>query len=326
MVKKRSSSPAVFVERSRRKNNSKLPQNVTTTDSTPAGEVSSDHSTREQSPVSTAEEPKQVFKKPGTSRVKPTQKDAPTRAPPPASFAHPQGEDIGQRTHDMDQWVLNEIGANLHEMEVEKKEAQRPRFKPKAPAKRWAERHPEEAASLQPPTPEGDSAMTDVSDEAADDDDDDWIIEEYVRIPAKSMGVDVSPAEVGVLVLEGDEDTTLFFGLEHDEDDDYAEDDEDENGRSLLLNFPSPLCFGRANMKISAENHYTADYPEDEVDSDDEYGRHAYYYRNANASDDEMFDNNNYHSDSDEIVLEGNQDDDATMARIKAYMRRNQDR
>jgi hypothetical protein len=78
-------------------------------------------------------------------------------------------------------------------------------------------------------------------------------------------------------------------------------------------------------LLVSAENHYTADYPEDEVDSDDEYGRHPYLYRNTNASDDEEFDNA-YYSDSDDMVLEGGGDDDATMARIKAYMRRHQDR
>lgn len=83
------------------------------------------------------------------------------------------------------------------------------------------------------------------------------------------------------------------------------------------------LISSRTNRLASeAENHYAADYPEDEVDSDDEYGRHAYYYRNANTSDDEQFDNNNYNSDSDDMVLGGDNDDAATMAKIKAYMQR----
>ena len=38
-----------------------------------------------------------------------------------------------------------------------------------------------------------------------------------------------------------------------------------------------------------AETYYTADYPEDELDSDDEYGLGAYRYRNGNASDDEEY-------------------------------------
>jgi hypothetical protein len=44
-----------------------------------------------------------------------------------------------------------------------------------------------------------------------------------------------------------------------------------------------------ANL-VLAENHYTADYPDEEVDSDDEYGRNAYNYRTHNASDLEEFD------------------------------------
>lgn len=46
------------------------------------------------------------------------------------------------------------------------------------------------------------------------------------------------------------------------------------------------------------ENHYTADYPEDEVESDDEYGRDDYRYRTGNASDKEEFDD----ADEDEVV------------------------
>lgn len=73
---------------------------------------------------------------------------------------------------------------------------------------------------------------------------------------------------------------------------------------------------------FSAENHYTADYPEDEVDSDDEFDRHPYMFRNENASDEEEFDNRFFdENDDDEMVLEGD-DDDATMARIRTFMRR----
>ena len=82
-----------------------------------------------------------------------------------------------------------------------------------------------------------------------------------------------------------------------------------------------------ANKKITAENHYTADYPEDEVDSEDEYNRNAYLFRH-DASDDEEFDATGFAgngSDSDDsMILEGNdgENDDVTMARIKRYMQR----
>lgn len=57
------------------------------------------------------------------------------------------------------------------------------------------------------------------------------------------------------------------------------------------------------------------------MDSDDEFGRNPYHYRNMNASDEEEFDNELDSDDNDEMILEGN-DDDMTMARIKNYMQR----
>lgn len=130
---------------------------------------------------------------------------------------------------DMNQWVLHEIGANLQQMETDRKAQQdRLKYRPKAPAKRYQERHPDQAPST--PVDQGkDTPMTDdVSED--DGDDSDWVIDEYVRIPAASMAVDVSPGDVGVLVLDGEGDDTLFFGPENDEEDNYLEDDEDENG------------------------------------------------------------------------------------------------
>ena len=52
----------------------------------------------------------------------------------------------------------------------------------------------------------------------------------------------------------------------------------------------------------AAEDFYGNDYPEDEIDSDDEYGRDAYRYRN-HASDDEQFDQD--WSDEDEVSFYG---------------------
>ena len=171
------------------------------------------------------------LKKPGTSRIKaPAQVDgAPARAPLPASAARPEAENMEKITADMNQWVLNEIGANLQEMEDEK-QREASRFRPKPPAQRYFERNPGQQQQQQQhlqPGAGADTAMTDVSD---DDDDGDWVIEEYVRIPARAIPVDLSPTDVGVLVLDGEEDDILFFGPEHDDDEDFLEDDEDENG------------------------------------------------------------------------------------------------
>ncbi|KAL7937659.1 hypothetical protein V8C35DRAFT_185496 [Trichoderma chlorosporum] len=240
------------------------------------------------------------LKKPGVAKRRDPSQESPARAPLPQSLVSRHTDDMDKITADMNQWVLNEIGANLHAMEVEKKQAEKPRFRPKAPEKRYQERHPEVAAASTPAI-EGsvDTPMADASEEEGDDGD--WIIEEYVRIPAHSMGLNVLPSDVGILVLDGEEENMLFYGAPQDEEDEHAEDDEDEN----------------------AENYYTADYPEDEVDTEDEYDRHAYMYRNANASDEEEYDDNEY--DSDEIVMEGqdDDDDDARMDRIREFMQRN---
>lgn len=65
------------------------------------------------------------------------------------------------------------------------------------------------------------------------------------------------------------------------------------------------MFFTHADSGI-AENYYTADYPDDEVDSDDEYNRHAYDYRNGNASDLEEFDER----DEGYVLDYGDGDDD----------------
>lgn len=227
MSKRRSTSPAVFVERGRKKLIHQALHNATqqAQETTPPPEA------RPQvNDTTSATGTKQVFKKPGTKKAKPQQQGGPTPAPLPASVAKPHTEDLDKIADEMNRWVLNEIGANLHQMEVEKKQAPTPRFKPRAPPQRYSEKQRE---SLQPPPP-ADSTMSDVTDEEADDDDEDWVIDEYVRIPAKSMSVDISPADVGVLVLDGDDDNTLFFGDDYDEEDEYLEDDEDENGKRFL--------------------------------------------------------------------------------------------
>ncbi len=52
---------------------------------------------------------------------------------------------------------------------------------------------------------------------------------------------------------------------------------------------------------FTAENHPSTDYPDDEVESDNEYGRNPYrLYRNRNNSDDEEFDQDAAFSDDDE--------------------------
>ncbi|KAK7404195.1 hypothetical protein QQX98_010037 [Neonectria punicea] len=284
--------PAVFVERSRAKATKRASRATASSRQSPSTTPEQRDQTAENPQASPLET--QRLKKPGIRSRSRSPLDPGHRAPLPASVMTPHSQDMSKVAADMNDWVMKEIGANLHSMEQERQKSEQAKFKPKAPAQRYQERHPGATHDAGEPA-EMDMAMSDVSDP---DDEDEWVIEEYIRIPAHAMTVGVAPTDVGLLVLDGKEDSSLFFGPEDDDDDDDL-DDEDEN----------------------AEGHYTADYPEDEVDSDDEYGRQAYGYRNGNASDDEEFDNIQYESE-DEMVIEG-ADEDATMARIKAYMKRN---
>ncbi|KAI5465733.1 hypothetical protein BGZ63DRAFT_411237 [Mariannaea sp. PMI_226] len=289
--------PAVFVERSKAKATQRASRSLALR-TPPSGHI--DNATEPANMVVDPPVDERRLKKPTVKSRSRSPQDPSRRTPLPASFMQPHSQDMAKVAADMNDWVMREIGANLNDMEQERR-SEKTRFKPKAPAKRYQERHPElevsPAQTQQSSEVEIDTPMSDVSDM---EDDDDWVIDEYVRIPAHAMTVNVAPTDVGVLVLDGEEDTNLFFGPDRDEDDELDEDDEDEN----------------------AENYYTADYPEDEVESDDEYNRYAYGYRNANASDNEEYDNRNYdESDTDEMIIEG-EDDDAAMARIKAYMKR----
>ncbi|KAF4454583.1 hypothetical protein F53441_2926 [Fusarium austroafricanum] len=286
--------PAVFVERSRAKASQRASQvlksiqaSVVVPSTQPCRDAAM--SVDSSSELRLSEEPLQQerrLKKPAARSRQNSPLPGPnTRSPLPASAMNPHNQDMSKIAADMNDWVMKEIGANLQEMEQEKQKAAR--FKPKAPAKRYQERHPELAAS----TPESNDVSMATGKSDAEDNDD-WIIEEYVRIPAHAMTVNVAPTDVGVLVLDGKEESNLFFGPERDEDEDFDEDDEDEN-----------------------------DYPEDEVESDDEYGRHPYGYRNGKASDDEEFDNMYYNESDNDMVLDGDDDDDTTMARIRTYMK-----
>ncbi|EHY54633.1 hypothetical protein HRR83_004244 [Exophiala dermatitidis] len=97
---------------------------------------------------------------------------------------------------------------------------------------------------------------------------DDYVYETYVRVRQDDKTPDatrmVEPNNVGILVIE-DEDEE-FWQKYVDSDDDTDWDSEDSN----------------------AEDNPANDYPEDEVSSDDEYGYNAYKYRQY-GSDDEAF-------------------------------------
>ncbi|KAF4783184.1 hypothetical protein HER10_EVM0007101 [Colletotrichum scovillei] len=301
---------AVFVERGKKKSARRAATTsggTTPTTMTAEGlpadvEMKEDHKPAPKKPLAKRPPPSRAASGattgPGTPSGEPQRKPMPGAAPT---------QDMSKIAADMDQWVLHEIGLNLQAMEQQQPPrspsavASPSRFKPKAPAKRFAERHPEMVKKLNG----GDEAMTEASDDE-DESDDDYVIEVYELAPSKPVLAEIPPEQIGVLRFDSQEDLELFYGNEDDDSD--LDDDEDEN----------------------AENHYTADYPEDEVDSEDEYDRHAYLFRNANASDEEEFDTRDPYEDDDDdmYVMEGDErrdEDDVFQDKIRRYIRQHGD-
>lgn len=216
--------PALFVERTRRK---KLIAKTRRS----MGGPSLKAEVQDDTPTIGLRVEQKDLKKPGLAnraRSRENMKDAQNRNPLPPSIMNRQNEDMSQIALDMNEWVLREVGANLESIEEEKKKQAKPRFKPKAPEKRYHERHPEAALAPDVDVNMSNTHGSEGSDEEGDDEE--WVIEEYVRIPANTMKHDVLPSEVGFLVLEGEQESLLFYGHAED-DDDLDEDEEDENGK-----------------------------------------------------------------------------------------------
>ncbi|KAI1002458.1 hypothetical protein K3495_g5745 [Podosphaera aphanis] len=124
------------------------------------------------------------------------------------------------------------------------------RFIPKAPALRYKERHPEKI-----------DVETDIEIEYVpqkEDENDDWVVDTFLRMPATALeNLQIeNNKNSGFLILDSQAEVEEFYHDETDSGEDDEDEDEDEN----------------------AENHYTADYPDDEISSNDEYDLNAYHY------------------------------------------------
>lgn len=150
------------------------------------------------------------------------------------------------------------------------------KYKPKAPAKRFAERHPEKAAAL---SSHDDEPM----DGDAMDVDSEYVYDHYVREPVLP-DAPAPTGTVGLLVI-GEEDAD-WWDNEEVSDREFDTDDEDEN----------------------AEDYYANDYPEDEMSDDDEFDRNLYKSKYRHGSDDEEYDIEN--DNGDEALGSGEDEDD----------------
>ncbi|KAI0128828.1 hypothetical protein BJ170DRAFT_594655 [Xylariales sp. AK1849] len=288
-ISKKRSAPALFVERKVKRQASTTFNSVThglnaqtTTRAIPPlsdeSHITASDSLPEHMEVDVAGTRK--LKKPGLARL--AQKDGiPTaKAELPLAMVDRWNVNLDQLTSDMNAFAMEQIGLNLQRAEQEKQQQNktetqiratsqsRPsRFKPKVPTERYAERHPEVVG----PSDDNEMIDKDAGADAAlsDTDDEGYIIETYVRVPASTIEQTHIPSQkVGLLVFDAEPDLEIFYGGDSDSDDEWAEDEEDEN----------------------AENYYTADYPDEEVASDDEFGQNPYAYRTGNASDLEEYD------------------------------------
>ncbi len=104
-------------------------------------------------------------------------------------------------------------------------------------------------------------------------------------MPADVLETEDVPKNIGFLILDSQPDIDEFYREEEDSDEEEDDLDEDENGRHSSLDQYLYLSNHKA-----AEDHYTGDCTDEEVDSDDEFDRNAYHYRTHNASDLEEFD------------------------------------
>lgn len=226
---KKRPAPAMFVERKIKRISSKIVGkfHATSKASAPAAEAM----------VVDEPEPRR-FKKPGVAKLSAAKDDqSKNKNELPKSMTDRWNVNLDQLTADMEAYTMQQIGLNLQKAEEEKAEQAKLRnstpsklkFKPKPPAKRYADRHPEETQHLE------DKEMADVDVENSDSDDSDYIIETYVRVPASTIGDHIPPQSVGLLVFDGEPDIEFFYGEDDESEDDWAEDEEDENGMSNHL-------------------------------------------------------------------------------------------
>jgi hypothetical protein len=218
----------------------------------------------------TPQETPRARKRPGAGSAlnrtaKPTA-DQPTQTPAPTAQDVRELEALSQQLEKEDNLLIPIVSPSKH--------------KPRAPAQRFAERHPEKAAAF--------AAQNGADDpDAMDIDTDEYVYDTYVRealMPDADGKLPEPTGTVGFLVI-GEEDEDWWNG-EDESDKEFDTDDEDEN----------------------AEDYYANDYPEDELDEDDEYDRNLYQSAYRRGSDDEDF--NGQDDDGDDALASGDDEDD----------------
>ncbi|KAL9091506.1 MAG: hypothetical protein Q9159_001365 [Coniocarpon cinnabarinum] len=144
-----------------------------------------------------------------------------------------------------------------------------------------------------------DDSFNDATMQEAEDGD--YVYDTFLRFSADSSAPDTSVVQsdldrVGYLILEdGDQELLEIYADADYESEDWDSEQDDENGKNSAFVVPK----GCSPLIVLAENYYGADYPEDELDFEDEFDDDAYRYRKGAASDDEEFDKDDAWSDDE---------------------------
>ncbi|KFX97570.1 hypothetical protein O988_04804 [Pseudogymnoascus sp. VKM F-3808] len=273
--------------------------------------------TAPQNPTANQDPLKELSKKPSVSllRLTPVNAVKPRRNSPaplrgsrlPSGDIIPWDASTERLNMEMQAYTLREIRKNLADNDEpqvtvslkpapEAPKSPASRFKPRAAAGlRYHERHPDAV------TAQGAEADSEVQAMDVDDDDSNYIIETYIRMPVEQALLESNEASIGLLVLDSQPDIDQFYNGDSDSDSDEYDEEEDEN----------------------AENHPSTDYPDEEVQSDDEYGINPYQYRNRNTSDNEEYDEDDATFSDDE--LEAKKEPWSRRPWMQAYSGKSQD-
>lgn len=148
----------------------------------------------------------------------------------PSGLLMPWDVNSEQLAAEMQAYTLQEIGRSLAQSEAaipkvpEQRTPLKPtRFKPKKPALRYGERHPDEVHN---------DADMDVDEPMVYDDeldDSDYIIDTYIRMPAQDLD-EVAQENFGLLILETQPDIDDFYQEDSDNEEQENDEEEDENG------------------------------------------------------------------------------------------------
>jgi len=204
------------------------------------------------------------LKRPGTKTLR---QDQPIpRGVTPSKLTQAPSLELADAMH---QFALEEVAQEEaeHKRVAAQRTVEKPRviIQPKGSVRRLKDRQPHRTplSGLTSGT-NTNSSIDEMSD------DEDYVYDIYVKhadVPMTDDTTDPATQSIGILVITEEDEEIWESYIEGEEEEKFDTDDEDEN----------------------AEDYYGADYPEDEVASDDEYNQGAYGYRHG-GSDDEQWD------------------------------------